>query len=233
MPRRQRLLHRPWATATLGVAIAGLVRALAATGRWRIEADSQTRGILERGEPAIGAFWHSRLILVPRLWRRLQDMAGGDRPVYAMVSMHGDGQLIASALDRLGIPPIRGSTGKSGAKVLRIARAEIARGACMAIAVDGPRGPAGEVQPGATFLARQTGAPVIPLTGSVRPHWRARSWDRLLVPLPFSRGVLIAGAPMRVPKDSDAAGLERFRRQLTGELDRLTALADARAKDGA
>lgn len=226
-------MHHPRVAVALGRGIAGLVRLLERTGRWRIEADPGCLAILERGAPAIGAFWHGRLLLVPKLWRTLQEMAGGARPAYAMVSAHGDGELIATALDRLGVPPLRGSTGKSGAKVLRIAKAEIKAGACMAIAVDGPRGPAGHVHPGAVYLARETGVPVVPLSGSVRPHRRAGSWDRMLVPLPFSRGVLIAGAPLWVPADADAAALQTFRARLTDELHDLTARADRLARERA
>ena len=228
MPRRRRLLHRPWAAASLGRGIAAFVRVLEATGRWQVEADPATLAMLERGEPAIGVFWHARLLLIPQLWRQLQDIVAKDRRVYAMVSAHGDGELIATALERLGVAPIRGSSGRTGASVLRAAHTELGRGGYVAIAADGPRGPAGRLQPGAVYLARQTGVPVIPLAGAVRPHWRARSWDRLLVPLPFSRGVLLAGAPIWIPAATDHAGLAACGRTVTTAIDQLTATADAR-----
>ena len=232
MPKRQRLLHRPRVAAALGHGIAGVVRLLQATGRWEVDAHPETLAILRRGAPAIGAFWHARLLLVPRLWHHLQEMTGGKGRVYAMVSAHGDGELIATALAQLGIAPVRGSTGRTGAKALLAARTKIDEGACIAIAADGPRGPAGHFQPGALVLARRTGLPVIPLTGAIRPHWRANSWDRLMVPLPFSRGVLLAGAPITVPPKTDNAGLEAYRLELTRILDALTAQADARVRDG-
>lgn len=228
MPKRRRLLHRPWVQARLGRAIALLVRLLAATGRWRLDIHPDTLALLHRGEPAIAAFWHGRLLLLPPLWQRLRRLTDHPGTFCAMVSAHGDGELMATALVRLGVPPVRGSTGRSGAKVLRAALAAVeAEGASIAVAVDGPRGPDGHVHPGCLYLARATGLKVVPVSGAVRPHLRARSWDRLLVPWPFSRGVLLVGAPMAVPRDADEATLEACRRQLAASLHRLTEAADA------
>lgn len=213
--------------AILGRAIAGLVRLLAATGRWRLEVHPETLDLLRRGEPAVGAFWHGRLLLIPPLWHRLQRLVDGQRTMYAMVSAHGDGELIASALTRLGVPPVRGSSGRSGARVLLAAKTMIrSERSSIAVAVDGPRGPAGRVQPGALFLARETGAPVVPASGCVRPNGRAPSWDRLLIPWPFGRGILLVGAPIHVPRDADEAELDALRGELEATLVRLTAAAD-------
>ncbi|MFW5833238.1 MAG: lysophospholipid acyltransferase family protein [Pseudomonadota bacterium] len=233
MPKRQRLLHRPRIAAALGYGIATLVRALAATGRWEFDAHPDTVALLARGEPGIGVFWHQRLLMVPRLWAALQARTGRARPIHAMVSLHGDGELIATALDRLDIPPIRGSTGKSGARVLREALATLEASVSLAIAADGPRGPRSHLQPGATYLAGRTGRAVVPVTAAVRPHWQAPSWDRLMVPLPFSRGALIVGAPRRLSPDADSAARHAFHAELSAELDRLTALADARVRGNA
>ena len=227
-PKRRRLLHRPWAVATLGRAIAGLVGLVEATVRWRLEVHPETFALLQRGESAVGAFWHGRLLLIPPLWHRLQLDLGGRRAMYAIVSAHGDGELIASALNRLGVPPVRGSTGRSGARALLAARGLIRNEqASIAVAVDGPRGPSGCVQPGVLFLARETGAAVVPASGSVRPHTCGPSWDRLLIPWPFGRGVLLVGAPIHVPADADDAQLDALRQDLAGVLEALTRAADA------
>jgi len=223
---RRRLVHRPWFVATAGTLAAGYLRAVDASGRWREAFAPEAVAVLARGDPVIAAVWHQRTLGVPKLWRRIQHRAGGDGPASAIVSEHGDGELIAQTLKRLGIAPIRGSTRRGGARAARLARDAVAAGHSLAVVVDGPRGPHAVVHGGAVFLAKATGCALVPVTFAVARAVQARSWDRMLVPLPFSRGTYHAGPPLYVAADADRAELERVRLDLGRRLVALNAQAD-------
>ena len=95
----------------------------------------------------------------------------------------------------------------------------------MGLTVDGPRGPARVAQPGAIWLAKVTGNPVLPFHLEAARHWTAPSWDASQVPLPFSRISLVVGEPLWVPGDADTAMLEAKRL----ELERILGTLEHRA----
>jgi len=95
------------------------------------------------------------------------------------------------------------------------------------VVVDGPRGPHAVVHGGAVFLAKATGCALVPVTFAVARGVQARSWDRMLVPLPFTRGTYHVGPPLYVAADADRAELERVRLDLGRRLAALNAEADA------
>lgn len=151
--------------------VALLLRVLAAT--WRVE-----RGDFPVDGACVLAFWHGEQLPMILLHR--------GRGITGVVSRSRDGERLAAVLLRLGYRVLRGSSSQGGALVLRAALALLAAGGRPALAVDGPRGPAGTVQPGAEALARRAGVPVV--CGRVEARgWRAGSWDRFLVPWPFAR----------------------------------------------
>lgn len=224
---RRRLVHQPWFVATAGTLAASYLRAVDDLGRWDEAFDPETVALFAGGQPVIAAFWHQRTLGVPRAWHRLQRCAGVQRSATAIVSEHGDGELIARTLGRMGIEQIRGSTRRGGARAARQACDAVARGQSLAVVVDGPRGPHAHVHGGATFLAKATGCPLVPTTFAVAHGLQARSWDRMLVPLPFTRGRYHVGAPLYVAPDADRAALEAARAELSRRLDALNAEADA------
>ena len=123
----------------------------------------------------------------------------------------------------------------------------LAEGNLIAITPDGPRGPRMRAKAGAIKLAQLSGAPLVPASGSVKRRVLLGTWDRFCLALPFSRGIILAGEPIDVPRDATEAELERLRRLLEDRLNALTAAADEhfgqptvepaaapkRAKDGA
>ncbi|MDM4017973.1 lysophospholipid acyltransferase family protein [Roseiconus lacunae] len=118
----------------------------------------------------------------------------------ALVSRSEDGELIAKVLETTGVIPIRGSGGarrKGGAAALLALVHHVQSGQPTYLAVDGPKGPRGTVHPGVAMLSQKTGAPVLPL--SFIPQFRyviKRSWDRVQIPLPFSRIDCRFGEPL-------------------------------------
>jgi len=213
--------------AAASTVAAAYLRGVDGTGRWAEHFDPEVVARLARGDALIGAFWHQRTLGVPALWHRISRAAGTRQAVDAIVSEHGDGELIAQTLAKLAIGRIRGSTNRRGTRAARQAHQALAAGRSLAVVVDGPRGPHAHVHGGAVFLARLTGRPIVPLTFAVKRGVQAKSWDRMLIPLPFTHGAFHAGAPVHVAADADGDGLEAARWELAARLDALNAAADA------
>jgi hypothetical protein len=177
-------------------ALALATRLLAAT--WRVE---QPPWPVEG--PCVVVFWHGEQLPMIALHRGLG--------LVGIASRSRDGGIVAGVLSRLGYPVLRGSTSRGGLDVLRAAIGAIREGGRPAFAVDGPRGPAGTVHPGAEAIARRGGVPVV--YGVVHAAgYHARSWDRFFVPWPFARvavryGVWRAGEGRTLEEAMRALGI--------------------------
>ncbi|HND00028.1 MAG TPA: DUF374 domain-containing protein [Myxococcota bacterium] len=147
--------------------------ALLWAGTWRVNGDSfPVQG------PCINAFWHENIFIVTTLHRHL--------PIVAVVSRSSDGDMLAEILADYGYGLIRGSTSQGAFSVIREGLRSLRQGRMLAIALDGPRGPAHVPQPGAEALARKEGLPLV-LTTVETGGIRLRTWDRFRIPLPFAR----------------------------------------------
>ncbi|MGE4526851.1 MAG: lysophospholipid acyltransferase family protein [Rhodospirillaceae bacterium] len=170
------------------------------------------------GGAAIYAFWHARL---PLMWAFPGVVRGR---THVLISAHRDGRLIARVMERLGLHVVTGSKSKGGAQALLGMIRLLKRGECIGITPDGPRGPRMRVQMGTIALARASGAPILPITFSTRRCRFLGSWDRMQMPLPFSRGVYVFGEPLVVPREAE--NLEAYRLLLEERLNAITAEAD-------
>jgi lysophospholipid acyltransferase (LPLAT)-like uncharacterized protein len=170
---------------------------------------------------AIGVFWHQRLLCF--------GYSHGQFGPRILISTSRDGDLIARVAAGLGCVPIRGSSRRGRVGAMRGLLAAAKSGHDIAITPDGPLGPLHVFQPGAVYLASQTGLAVVPLSVSYGRCWRFRSWDRFIVPWPFTWGVLHVGEGVPVPSDLDEAGLETWRVRLQTVLREHTDTTDARA----
>lgn len=176
-----------------------VLRMIAFTWRVRFVNDDVVRAQRERGEPFMYLLWHGQLL--PLLWTHR------NRQVAVIISEHRDGEIIARIARALGFRLVRGSTSRGAARALLGASRELESGFDLAVTVDGPRGPAGTVAPGALIISQRTGAPMIPTAAAASNGWRLRSWDRFLIPKPFARVTVAYGEPIRSKADSprDAA----------------------------
>ena len=177
--------------------------------------------------PRVLAFWHQRLALIPAL-RSLVRQHGFNPTVSALTSRHRDGRFIGAVMARFGVNLVHGSTtrdgqDKGGTVALRHLLSRLAAGDLVALTPDGPRGPAGQPAPGLAQLAALSGAPVVPCAAQLRWHICLPSWDRMVFPLPFGRGVVLCGAPISVPR----AGWIDTLPMLKAAIDDATARADA------
>jgi lysophospholipid acyltransferase (LPLAT)-like uncharacterized protein len=164
---------------------------LSLTLRVRIEGVERLEQVLRSGRAAVITGWHACILLGIRPLRRY-------RPVI-MVSQSRDGERITRVVERLGWSAVRGSSSRGGARALATLIRELRRGRVVVHIVDGPRGPARVVKPGLVKLAERSGAPIFPTVASARWRWEAPSWDRMQVPLPFSRATVRFLAPIEVP----------------------------------
>ena len=165
------------------------------TTRWSLVGAEHLEPYLREGA-VIVAVWHERLAIIPALWSRAR-RTYPDRRVVALASRHRDGQFVAGVLARFGVRVVHGSSADSkrrergGAAGLRGLLAALSAGDAVVITPDGPRGPRRVAAPGAAQLATLSGAPVLAVAGQVRWRIVLRSWDRMVVPLPFGRGTLV------------------------------------------
>ena len=185
---------------------ANFIRVLRATVRLRHHGDERMRQWEREGTHFILAFWHRHLLLMPYAYR-------GKR-ISVLVSQSKDGELIARTVARLGIDSSRGSSSRGGIAGMRSLLRKAADGWDIAFTPDGPRGPLREVQPGVILAAAATGLPVLPVAVAATRAKLLRSWDRFVVPLPFSTVHFVYGEPLVVERRGDlmAAGLELKRR---------------------
>lgn len=196
-----------------------ILRLLSLTIRKKVMGAEYAQQFWDRGENIIVAFWHQRLLMMPFLPHQGK--------FAMMISQHRDGEFIAQAVKRFNIDSIRGSTTRGGLLALRgMIRYYNSRGN-LAITPDGPQGPKYIVQPGVIELARQTGAPILPVTYGASCKKLFKSWDNFILPLPFCEVVYIWGEPVFVPANADKEELERKRIILQERLLQITAQADS------
>jgi len=205
--------HGDLRTGLLTWAGSQVLRLLALTWRVRVSNPEVVDGLRAAARPFIHILWHGQLL--PLLWTHRA------RGIAVMVSEHRDGELIARVAQSLGFRTVRGSTTRGAARALLGGCRVLEEGSDLAITVDGPRGPAGTVAPGALVISQRTGAPMVPTGARASRSWRLRSWDRFMIPKPFATVVVTYGAPIHVqaasPRDASAGGdVQRVRAALTG-----------------
>lgn len=197
--------------------ISATLRLLSWTLRVRFENADELFARWEH-EQILLAFWHNRVLMMP--------VAAGGRRVCIMNSQSRDGEIATRALNRWNIHSVRGSATRGGsAAFLQLLRA-FRQGYTLALVPDGPRGPRYQVKPGIMHLARATGAPLYPVSYGASRFKQIRSWDRLIIPLPFARIHYVIGEPLTVPRHADDDEVERLRLELEQRLNALNERAD-------
>jgi lysophospholipid acyltransferase (LPLAT)-like uncharacterized protein len=189
------------------------VALLGSTLKWRTEGLEHYDAIVRGGRQPIMGFWHGRILPATYYFRR--------RGIVVITSENFDGEWIAGIIERFGFGTARGSTSRGGMKALLRLTRDLAAGRPAGFTLDGPRGPARVAQPGAVWLAKTTGNPLLPFHLEAARHWTLKSWDRTQIPKPFSTVAIVMGEPLDVPRDADDAGIEAVRRSLEARLGGL------------
>lgn len=184
-------------------------------------------------KPVIYAFWHGRMFTMGFIRPK-------HRQVYTIISRHGDGQLITNVMMMMGIKAVRGSTNRNtgehkkgfpskdrgGTYAIRRSLNVLEEGHSIAITPDGPKGPRFVYKPNSLKIAAMANAPIIPITFSAEKAKIFNTWDRFLLPKPFSRIKIKYGAPKFIPNIDSDEEVKRYGKELQDELNRLTTELD-------
>lgn len=199
------------AIGAAGIVFYLLIRLIGATVRFELVHDVEAPAT--EGRPPIYAVWHDRIFLGTYYLR--------GRGIVFLTSQSFDGEYIARFLQRFGFGVIRGSSTRGGARGLAEMIRGIKRGLAMGFTADGPKGPRYVAKPGPIQLAKKTGSPIIPFVIEPSRYWCINSWDRLQIPWPFARALVVFGEPIEVGSESSDEELEVNLQQLQRRLDEL------------
>ena len=199
-----------------------VIQLLRRTMRWRTEGGEHVSRIFAQGQRAILTFWHAQQLMMP--------LAIPGLKAHILISQHRDGELICRIVARFGLDAVRGSSTRGGAEAFRRLVRLGRSGGNLVLTPDGPKGPRQVAKVGVVQLARATGLPIVPMAFGCSKKKLFASWDRFIMPHPFSQGIFLIGSPLSVPPEASADDLERLRRELEETLNRMTIEADAAAR---
>jgi lysophospholipid acyltransferase (LPLAT)-like uncharacterized protein len=164
------------------------------------------------GPPCIWSFWHRCVIPAAYQFR--------GKKIAVMTSRSFDGEYIARIIQKFGFGAVRGSSSRGAVGALFGMRQELEQGHSVAFTIDGPRGPRYVAKPGPVLLAKKTGVPLGCFYIAVERAWILNSWDRMIIPKPFSRAALYGSAPIYVPADADDSQMSALHQQMQETLER-------------
>ena len=194
------------------------------TNRWTLDG-AENFAPHGAGSPAVFGFWHENLTLMPALAmlaRRLP--VYNPAPIHTLVSQHHDGRFIGVVVRQFGIEPVLGSSSRGGANGLRQMLRLLRRGAMVGITPDGPRGPRRVAARGVAQLAALAGVPILPCAARTSRGIVLNTWDRMAIPLPFGRGIVVCGPAIMVSRDEWQAALPAITAAMNQATDRAEQL---------
>jgi lysophospholipid acyltransferase (LPLAT)-like uncharacterized protein len=163
---------------------------------WRyVRRDWENNELLKKDSPVIYAFWHGEQLMFPRAFE-LFAKRFKRREIYTLISAHQDGRIIANAIDLFGLHSVKGSSSRRGGQALLELVRKLKEGHDVAFTPDGPRGPAQVAKSGAIEASRLSGVPILPIGCAAKRAWFAKSWDRMVIPTPFSEIACVIGEPI-------------------------------------
>ena len=194
-----------------------IIRLLGPTLRLSVSYEEGAQKTLD-ARPLIASSWHSCLIPATYIFR--------DMGVRVMSSFSYDGEYMGRIIRRFGFVAVKGSSSRNPVRALLGLRRALGDGWTVAFTLDGPRGPRCKVKPGPVALARSTGLALTTFHAAVEKAWVLNSWDRMMIPKPFSRVLVRVGKLIPVPTDASEEDLERYTAELQATLDRVCAFAE-------
>ena len=201
-----------------------LLRFYLFTLRVQVIGEEIALGSLADHERMIVAIWHQRLLPGLAYVIKFKHF----RPV-VMISQSKDGELAARLAERLGLIPVRGSSSKGGTVALAAVLEGLKNNLVAIHLVDGPRGPREVVKPGLISMAQISGGVILPIIVTAEKAWMTKSWDRFLIPKPFSKVTIEWGQPFVVPRNLDPDSSEELRGAIQNNLCEGHAEADQNA----
>jgi lysophospholipid acyltransferase (LPLAT)-like uncharacterized protein len=190
----------------------------AKSARTTVIGEEPYKKLRNEGKPVIILIWHGRIFFAPYFFRH--------REIMPLVSPSEDGEIIAQIVSRWGYKALRGSSSHSIVKAWNEMKRELKAGGELIIVPDGPKGPGREMKLGAIKLAEETGASLIPFTFSSSKRKTLNSWDRFLIPKPFTKFVAIYGDPISIGSDLTKQELKEKRQEVEDIMIELDEKAD-------
>lgn len=190
------------------------------TGKFEVHGSKEFDKLVTDNDGGIFVAWHGRALMLPYFWKNIRQMK-------ALVSPHADGRIISRLLKFYHILTINGSTDKRANGAALDIMKELNQGTVIALISDGPRGPRMRLNKSAIYFAQKTGKPIMGFTySSEDAKILRRSWDAMLIPRCFKKGVVYGTKPLFVPKDATEEEIEQLRLKFETELNELTFKAD-------
>ena len=196
-----------------------LVKLISRTYRYRLVDTEYEQRVLDTHGTVVYVSWHQQFF--PGI-----TFFATRKPIAIMISQSRDGEMIARVVDILGWRSVRGSSSRGGVRALKALRLLTKQGFRIGHIVDGPQGPFGVIKPGLLTIAQFAGAPIVPVITSAERRWVFNSWDRFMVPKPFSRVFIRFTPPIFVPRRLDAAAFEALRQDVEKQIKELYAQTD-------
>lgn len=194
------------------------IRLLGPTLRVSVSYEEGAQKTLDE-RPLVASFWHECMIPATYLFRHMG--------IRVMSSFSYDGEYMGRIIRRFGFVAVKGSSSRNPIRALLGLRRALEEGWTVAFTLDGPRGPRRKVKPGPAGLARSSDLAMTTFHAAVEKAWVLRSWDRMMIPKPFSRVLVRVGKLIPVPPDTSDEDLERSSAELQASLDRIRAFAEA------
>lgn len=199
--------------ATASPLIAYLFKALGAVSRVELRGKEHVEAGMASGGHALLAVWHDTMGIGLNVF--------SNQDVHTLTSFSFDGELAAQVAGYFGVEAVRGSTSKGGVRALRSLEKAARLAPLIIITVDGPRGPRRVAQPGLAIVSARTQLPIYPVAIASHPAWRLNSWDRMVIPKPFTRTICACGEAIPPPSKRSGTTIESTRAQLERELNLL------------
>lgn len=199
----------------------GIIRLIGPTLRVAVSYEDGAQRTLDE-RPLVASFWHSCMIPATYIFR--------DMGIRVMSSDSYDGQYMGRIIHKFGFLAVKGSSSRNAVRALLGLRRALEDGWTVAFTLDGPRGPRHKVKPGPVALARSSGLAMTMFHVAVDRAWVLNTWDRLMIPAPFSRVLVRIGKLIHVPENATDEDLERYTVELQSALDRVCQFAEAHVK---
>jgi lysophospholipid acyltransferase (LPLAT)-like uncharacterized protein len=199
----------------------GIIRLFGPTLRISVSYEVGAQATLEQ-RPLIASFWHSCMIPATYVFR--------DMGIRVMSSNSYDGEYMGRIIHKFGFVAVKGSSSRNAVRALLGLRRALEEDWTVAFTLDGPRGPRHKVKPGPVALARSSGLALTMFHAAVDRAWVLKTWDRLMIPMPFSRVLVRVGKLIPVPEDATDEDIARYTAELQASLDRVCEFAEANVK---
>lgn len=222
--RRQMTLKRKLTYALLKPVLVLIVNFIWLSCRVKVTGQETMDKVIAEHRPVIPCYWHQQHLFCG--WYMLQQIKRGMK-VGFLVSPSVDGEIPAKIVSSRGATVIRGSSTRTGAQALRDMYQIIVRdGVSPVTTSDGPTGPIFKFKPGAAMLSQMTAAPMLPIACAAKNAWYLKSWDRFMIPRPFTRVVVAVGETVSVSAGQSNKDLTAVQQQMEQAINAMMQRAE-------